>query len=75
MKPKKIITHNADGTLTQKGALIAARAKLGEMATISSDPEFPRVWVIGAFRETLGRGKTWEQALERSKPCPKPVGE
>lgn len=80
MKSKQVTvepaTHDASGKLTRAGALIEARKKLGEMATISSDERLPRLaWVIGAFGRSIGRGKTWEQAIERSRPCPQPSSE
>jgi hypothetical protein len=65
-----IMTHNPDGTLTRAGAMIEARKKYGDLGMISSSyfTEFPRlVWKTGEFQKTVGRGKTWEEALSRSK--------
>lgn len=66
-----LVTHNTDGTLNRVGALIEARKKLGEMATISSDERKPfLVWIIGAFGRSIGRSNlSWEQAIERSRVC------
>lgn len=69
-------SHTPDGKLTREGALAEARKKYGEMGTISSDEGLPRlVWCIGFFGQTVGRGKTWEQALSRTRPAPKPKEE
>ncbi len=63
-----VITHNPDGTLTRKGAVLEARALWGDLGTISSTEDQPRlVWCIGNFDRTVGRGRTWELAIERSK--------
>ncbi len=63
-----LITHTPTGSLTRAGALIAAREKLGELGMISSDMVLPRlVWSIGQFGYTVGRGPTWEIALQRSR--------
>ena len=56
--------------MTRVEAQDAARAKYGEMGAISSDELLPRlVWCIGQFDRTVGRGKTWEIALQRSRPA------
>jgi hypothetical protein len=60
-------THTADGKLTREGALVEARKKWGELGMISSPSLPPVVWCIGRFKETVGRGRTWEEALARSK--------
>lgn len=58
---------NPDGTLTRAGALAAARDVHGPLGTISSDEQLPfLVWKIGSFKETIGRGDTWEKALNAS---------
>lgn len=67
--PPPLLDDNGD--LTRHGAMAEARQRLGEMATISSydDPALPRVvWVIGDFHATVGRGKTWEEALAHARP-------
>lgn len=63
-----IVTHNPDGSLARKGAVIEARKLWGDLGAISSDERQPRlVWCIGQFDRTVGRGRTWEIALERSR--------
>lgn len=63
-----IIERNPDGTLTRQGAVIEARKMWGDLGSISSDEDLPRlVWCIGQFDRTVGRGRTWEIALERSR--------
>jgi len=67
-----IVAHDENGKLTRKGAVIKARKKYGDMGTISSDERMPRlVWCIGQFNETVGKGKTWEEAFSRSRPARK----
>lgn len=67
---KPLVTRDPDGKLTRVGALVEARAKYGDMGTISSDERMPRlVWYIGQFNSTVGKGKTWEEALSRSRPA------
>lgn len=62
-----LVTHNPNGTLTRVGAVVEARKLWGDLGTISSD-EYPLcVWCIGRFDVTVGRGKTWEVALQRSR--------
>ncbi len=61
-----LVTH-IDGKLTREGAVLEARKLYGEDGTISSDDNLPRlVWEIGNFYQTIGRGPTWEKAIERS---------
>jgi hypothetical protein len=64
----KPITLIMNGKLTRAGALVEARKLHGDMAMISS-PDLPvcMVWEIGYFSQTVGRGKTWEQALGRAR--------
>lgn len=71
---KKVVvpapTHNPDGTLTARGAMVEARKLYGNMATISGDDALPRmVWCIGQSERTIGKGKTWEDALRRARPA------
>lgn len=57
------------GRLTRAGAQAKAREKYGDLGSISSDEGMPRlVWKSGEFYQTIGRGKTWEEALMRSRP-------
>lgn len=57
--------------MDRRAAMIAARKKLGALATISKDEAMPRLmWVMGYFDRTVGRGSTWEEALHRSRPLP-----
>lgn len=54
--------------MTRTEAMTEARSLWGDLGTISSDDRLPRlVWCIGRFGQTIGRGKTWEIALERSR--------
>jgi hypothetical protein len=63
-----VIPYNADGSLSRHGAVIEARKLWGDLGTVSSDEDLPRlVWCIGQFDRTIGRGRTWEIALERSR--------
>lgn len=65
---KPIVTHDTDSNLTRKGAMIEARKIWGELATIMSDDDLPRrVWMIGHYYQTVGIGRTWEQAIAASK--------
>jgi hypothetical protein len=65
--PPPPIEYNRDGTLTREGALVKARELWGELGTISSTDDYPKlVWCIGRLGMTVGRGKTWEIALQRS---------
>jgi hypothetical protein len=62
---------DASGRLTRKGALAAAREKLGQLATISSDDDQPRmVWVVGYPHRSLGQGPDWETAIRRARIVP-----
>ena len=63
-----VIFRTPQNTLTREGALAMARELWGDLGTISSDESMPRlVWCIGQFDRTVGRGRTWEIALERSR--------
>lgn len=53
--------------LTREGALAAARERWGDLGTISMDERMPRlVWKIGFFYATVGKGRSWEEALRRA---------
>lgn len=64
---KPIVTHTDDGILTRAGAMIEARKKHGDMATIADAIVHLAVWEIGHMEQTVGRGRTWEEALANSR--------
>jgi hypothetical protein len=62
------VLNNSDGSLTRAGAVSESRNLWGDLGTISGDDKLPRlVWCIGQFDRTIGRGRTWEIALDRSR--------
>ena len=48
-------------------ALAAARVLFGDLGMISSGEDTPKmVWMIGNMDKTLGKGKTWDEAVSKA---------